>query len=232
MVEFLLALFIFVTIFIDTLSLVLKSTGEDIELAKVYAVAQALTYVTRFSLFFILPLIGMILDGVLEFEIKLCIIFLSAFLLLHSVLFYMRWKVVVSNSGKLVELFNKSLSMFFYFAIFKLMFSKRKDNEISLLDRHSNNIKPLFALSHFFLTLIFPIVLLLGDVFVEYRGILMGATSVYTGIFSIYITFFIERKIPYLSSDERVEYIMSLVYTKLIAILSSCFFLVIIVGVK
>jgi hypothetical protein len=226
MIEFLLAFFVFTTIFIDTLSMVLKSTGSNIDLAKVYAVSQALTYITRLSLFFILPLIGVILDGVVDFRLELFINFFAFFLLVHGFLFYYRYSSIAFNSSKIVQLYNESLIGFFYFILFKLIFiGGRENSDGTNTNLLKEKFRYLYAISHLLLALVFPLVLMLGDIFPDYRGMLMGSTSVYTGFFSIYITFFIERKIPYLSVSERVRYIKSLVLTKTIAILLSCYLL-------
>ncbi len=51
MSEFLLAFFVVVTIFIDTLAVTLKGNASTKRLAMVYVVSQVFTYITRFSFF-------------------------------------------------------------------------------------------------------------------------------------------------------------------------------------
>ena len=113
--EFFLAFFIFVTIFIDTLAISLKAVPAIKRLAMVYVVAQSLTYITRFSLFFILPILGLILDGFLEFNIKMFLYFFAFFLMIHSIIFFIKFNVVVKNAKSLVFLFGKNLYLFYIY---------------------------------------------------------------------------------------------------------------------
>lgn len=218
--ELFLAFFIFVTIFIDTLAISLKAVGTKKQLAMVYAVTQALTYITRFSLFFILPVIGLILDSIISFNIFL---FLGVFIILlvfHAIFFLYKYNAVINNYRPLVYLFNKNLYLFYKYLFTRLFRGRRRT-----LAR--GDVRIIYFASHVFLALLFPLVIILGKSFEEYRAMIMGGTSVYTGLFSIYITFFVERKIPYLEDVERQSYIARLVITKIYSTLfSACAFLV------
>lgn len=216
MFEFLLALFVFFTVFIDTLSILLKGSGSDQDLAKVYMVSQALTYITRFSLFFILPVIGLILDEVIAFKVSYFILYLGLFILIHGIIYILKFRVVISNSDRFVSLFNKSIFEFTKFGFFHLFFCSKSNQSFKVAVLKLKDINILYGVSHFFLALIFPTVLIVGELLPDYRGVLMGSMSVYTGVFSIYITFFIERKVPYLNEAKRTKYIASLVATKII----------------
>lgn len=233
MYEFFLALFVFFTIFIDTLSILLKGTSTDKDLAKVYMVSQALTYITRFSLFFILPIIGLILDEVIFFKLSNFLLFLSFFMMLHSVIYIFKYKVVISNAPHFIVLFNKSMFDFAKYGFTNLFTNFNKnDNESLRIGIKFQGINFMYAASHFFLALIFPAVLIIGEYLPHYRGVLMGSMSVYTGVFSIYITFFIERKIPYLGQEKRTEYVDSLVNAKILTSLVVFVFILLLCFVK
>ncbi len=224
MIEIILAAFVFLTIFIDTLSITIKAADLRDDFAKVYVVSQALTYVTRFSLFFILPLIGLILDKIISFNISTFLFILSLFMLFHSVIFYYKSENIIRNTTDFVNLFNVSFIKFFKYALCNLLFS-RNINDSNIDNEKTNNllkIKQLniiYTISHFFLALIFPLVIYLGNAYEEYRGLFMGSTSVYSGVFSIYITFFVERRIPYMKHEDRSQYIYSLINSKVISTL-------------
>jgi hypothetical protein len=216
MYEFILAFFVSVTIYIDTLSILLKGSGSKEELGKVYVVSQSLSYLTRLSTFFILPIVGLILDEVITFQAEYFLAMLSFFLIMHSVIYYSKSSNVLRNSDVFVGLFNVSLIKFFFFGVFKL-FLKNDSGNVKKLYIRTKKLSVLYCFSHCFLALIFPLVISLGVQFGEYRALMMGGTSVYTGVFSIYITFFIERKIPYLKNEERHIYISSLVFSKVVS---------------
>lgn len=220
MYEFLLAFFIFVTIFVDSLAMIMKGLDDESELAKVYVSSQALTYLTRFSLFFILPIIGLILDGGVSFNLWLFFQIFSFLLIFHSFFIYKRKDAILSNISKLVQLYEISIFSFFRFCFFDL-FRKNRETKKKTLNFDFTLNTYIYGFSHIFLSFIFPLLLIIGSVFPEYRALFMGMTNAYTGVFSIYITFFIERKIPYLKNTERVGYISSLMTIKLLSIVFS-----------
>lgn len=214
MIEFFLAFFIFVTIFVDSLALIAKSVDLKRRFAVSYVVSQALTYITRLSLFFILPIIGLILDGVIKFKLELFLIHFASLLFLHSVIMFFMEKTIKRNAKFLIYYFSYSLRKFFTFLFFNLF----KNAELLW---GVSSIKVLYLIAHMFLSLIFPVVLIIGLANQEYRALLMGSISAYSGVFSLYILFMIERKIPNLAVIARGEYIETLIFSKVIATLLS-----------
>jgi len=221
MIELLMALAIIVTFFIDGLSLIIKGAEIERRLAGAYVVSQALSYITRLSLFFILPIIGLILDGVVGFDLY---VFLSVFvslLLLIIFIFITFYERLRSNAKYLIYYFNSNLSKFAYFLIFRA-FSGAKKIRIK-----NGAIDILYSVSHLFIYLTFPVVLFVGINNIEYRGVLLGSISAYTGVFSIYILFFVERKIPGLRLRDRVNYVGKLMLSKLLGMIGAVFVLII-----
>lgn len=224
MYELLLSFFIFVTIFIDTLAMLMKGVDSDSGLAKVYVSSQALTYLTRFSLFFILPIVGMILDGFVEFNLWLFFQIFASLLMFHSVFIFFKKEVIICNVKELVNLYEKSIVGFFSFCLREL-FIRRNDESKERPRTKLTFTIIVYGISHLFLSFIFPLLLLLGAMYPDIRALFMGMTNVYTGLFSIYITFFIERKIPYLENNNRRVYVSSLIHVKLIFIFAASIFI-------
>ncbi len=224
MIEFFLAFFIFITIFIDTLSIAIKATKARKRFAVVYVASQALTYMTRLSLFFIMPIIGLILDGVIAFDINQFILWLALLFLGHSLYFLFFYKNIVDKSHLLIYFFTKDLFKFYRFLFTRMIYGKA-------VFIGFNRILSLYLTAHLALSLLFPFVIWLGVLNNEYRGFMMGSIGVFSGVFSIYILFFIERKIPVLSQSERRAYISRLVFTKVMATsVSAVVLLLVVIG--
>jgi hypothetical protein len=71
-----------------------------------------------------------------------------------------------------------------------------------------------YFLSHVLLMLTFPVLLYVGRYFSDYRASLMGAISLYTGVFSLYIVFYIERRFVSIGAVERRTFANQLVMSK------------------
>lgn len=215
--EIALAVFILITIYIDSIAIMLKGLALVRRFAIVYVVSQALSYITRFSLFFILPIIGLILDGVIDFDLILFMLFFSIGLFLKCFIFY-RFHENISRSLKIsVYEFSYSLKKFFIRMLtlpFKVV--KYSSNKA---DFSFSKTQIIYLLSHIFLTSVFPILLILGSYFLEYRASIMGAISIYTGVFSIYIVFYIERPLANMSVKKRHELVKNLLFSKLLSLL-------------
>ncbi len=120
-------------------------------------------------------------------------------LALHSGIFWIKFHVVIANSNSLLVLFARNFILFYKYLVFRLFVGSGDALLVS-------KIKWVYFTSHVFLALLFPLVITIGTVFSDYRAMLMWSISVCTGIFSIYITFFIERPIPSFKNTERTLY--------------------------
>ena len=213
--EIILAFFIFITIAVDTLAISLKSVIITKRYSTVYVVSQAFTYITRFSLFFILPIIGFILDGFIEFNIIIFIYVFSFLLLAHSLFFILVFDGMQRKSKLLVYTFAYDLKKFF----FNLALFFRGLTFSGGLIKSPPKPLYLYAVAHAFLSLVFPVLLMVGFMFNDFRATIMGAVSIYTGVFSLYIVFFIERKIANLVPEKRFDFIRGLVFSKSISLM-------------
>jgi hypothetical protein len=211
--EVALGFFIFITIFIDSLSLVVKSLPIKKRLPVAYVVSQALGYITRFSLFFILPLIGLILDNKINFNPNLFVISMMVMLSFHTIVYLFSFFYFQKRSSFLVYYFPYNLK---YFLLHITLLFKNIEFKFLPYKGTSPELMVYFV-SHIFLSLIFPLILMIGAEYPTLRATLMGVTSVYTGIFSIYIVFIVERKIARLNPGDRSEYIKALIFHKCIS---------------
>jgi len=214
------------TFLVDGLSLIIKGAELERRLAGAYVASQALSYITRLSLFFIMPIIGMVLDGVVGFDLNTFLFFFSSFLLIAFCVFLFFYERLRYNAKYLIYYFNSNLKKFIYFLMFRIFIDSKRERI------KFGKINLLYSVSHLFIYLTFPVVLLVGINNVEYRGVLLGGISAYTGIFSIYILFFVERKIPGLRLDVRINYIRELMLSKLLGMISAIIFVVIFVLYK
>jgi hypothetical protein len=223
--EALLAIFIFVTIFIDSLSITLKGVKIRRRFASVYVLSQALTYITRFSIFFILPFIGLVLDDIFQFEFHIFILIYAIFLIIHSFIYLVFYNFLIRKSQALIYTFGTNFRLFLKHFLY--LFSGAKTNKIDFSNANFSNLQKMYFLSHVVLSMTFPLLLLLGNNFSEFRASIMGVVSIYTGIFSLYIVFYIERKIVTLELEPRAKFVKSLIVSKSMAVLSSSFLLAI-----
>lgn len=217
--EILLAFFIFVTIVVDTLSISLKSVPLRIRFASVYLISQSLSYLTRFSLFFILPIIGLVLDGYINISIKNFFLVFGVFILIHALANFILFDAMIKKYKILIYTFNISLKFFFITLLFLYSGLNKKLFNYSL--RLDFKFYLMYFIAHLFLSLIFPLLLLLGSTFNDVRASLMGVISIYTGLFSIYIVFVVERKILLINLESRAFFVKSLVFSKSLSLLFS-----------
>lgn len=218
--EIALAFFIFLTWIIDTFSILLKGSLLTRRYPSVFVVSQAFLYVTRFSIFFIMPIIGAILDEVVEFDTIEFYIGLIFFLLAHSVVYICCYGSIEARSRQLTYYFVENLKKFLVLTIMlpiKLRWSVTKYEGLNFG----------YMISHISLMFTFPVLLYVGEYFPEYRASIMGAVALYTGLFSLYIVFFIERRFVSVSGQERRLFANQLVVSKCI----SSFLCALIVGV-
>ena len=225
LIEVLLAIFIFATVFTDSLSLTLKGVKLRKRFASVYVLCQALGYVTNFSLFFILPVIGFVLDDVIQFKFQIFILVYAILLIIHSLVYLMFYNFLIKKSHSLIYKFSNNFRKFVMHLLF--LFSGAKRNKIDFKDFSFSSLQKLYFLSYVVLPITFPLLLFIGDIFSDYRASFMGLVSLYTGLFSLYIVFVIERKIVILEPEARASFVKLLIISKSLAVLCSSLLLLI-----
>ena len=132
LMEVLLAIFIFATIFTDSLALTLKGVKLRKRFASIYVLCQALGYVTSFSLFFILPVIGFVLDDVIQFKFQIFILLYAILLIIHSFVYLAYYNFLIKKSHALIYNFSNNYRKFVMHLLF--LFYGAKRNKIDFKD--------------------------------------------------------------------------------------------------
>jgi len=174
---------------------------------------SSLALLSRMVMFLFMPFLGYLSDtgGLGKSKIELIALF-SLFPLALFLVFYLRKQFVylyinlITRINEHGSFFNTGISLF------------RKSGTYSLTARNLRPLKSFYRLAFFAYLpyyLAWPMIIFLLNEFSEYRGLILGLTSVFNGINTIILTLFID---PRLIKLGKYKSLLSPIYSHLVLI--------------
>ena len=203
------------TIAIDTLGLIMKSSsGGGENTATAFTGANILSYISRASVIIIMPLLGLILDEKIEINFLSLLIFL---VLINSILVGLalaKFEVIISISKKSVGKLKYGIFPFLKYYL-KILVVSSDSQPISF----SKPIIPLIIVYSVQYS-IFPIIIFLGFYFSDFKTTALSLYGAITGVFTIYLVAVVERKLAIKidnSAKEAKSFCKTIIVSKLYA---------------
>lgn len=182
----------------------------------------ALLYITRGSTLFLMPLCGMILDGIIPANLALISFALGVGLLIHSLHLVLCFHQIAEKLPIILDFYQRSRFKVFIAPLYVLSSFK-----VEPLGRGIPLNFPA-AVGFMVLSGVFPIVIYMGMEFSHLRASILTGYGLVTGVFALYMTLFVERKFAMrnIPQEEAILFGKSILYSKCIGMSCGAVFLI------
>jgi hypothetical protein len=182
------SLLISITISIDSLGLIMKSSSRGGQIASAAVGANILSYISRASVILLLPLLGLIIDEKITIFYNIILISL---LVLNSIFSFLILKLY----DRLSFISQQSIDQIKN-GVIPFIQSYLKINKVKIHLNSLVKIKPLIALIIIYSVQfsIFPLLIALSQIYPEFKTTIVSLYGAITGCFTLYFVLIIDRR--------------------------------------